>query len=157
MGHCTGCGSEIIGDQAFCPSCGRAIASSPSASLGSIDITSPLGNTASDSSPVPSSATAVPQQSSWTAIQSHGMLVLGESSQEYAVYDGAAVFGRWPKSAQGLAFAKESFGAHSQSLAHGMAYAATGYQDPTRLGLPTTPIIKSQTYASPMSYVRRWQ
>ena len=38
-------------------------------------------------------------------------------------------------------------------MAHGIAYSATGYQDPERLGLPTEPVMKSQTYASPMSYV----
>ncbi len=42
---------------------------------------------------------------------------------------------------------------HSQSLLHGLAYTGAGYQDPDRLGLPTTPVLKSQTYAAPLSFI----
>ncbi len=47
----------------------------------------------------------------------------------------------------------ETYEAHRQSLAHGLAYSAAGAQDPDRLRLPTEPVMTSQTYASPMSYV----
>ena len=53
----------------------------------------------------------------------------------------------------GYRYATETYQAHAQSLAHGIAYTATGYQDPARLGLPTEAAIKSTTYASPMSYI----
>lgn len=102
------------------------------------------------------SAPLEPTQShtqSWTIVSSTGPLVLGRSSHEFSVYDANTVFGRWPLSAEGERYARETYEAHRQSLAHGIAYSASGYQDPARLGLPVDPVLKSQTYASPMSYV----
>lgn len=94
-----------------------------------------------------------PEPLTWTLLDQEGPLVLGSSNHEYAVYDHERTYGRWPKTAQGYRSATETFGAYSQSLSHGLAYTATGYQDPQRLGLPTTPVVKSQTYAAPLSFV----
>lgn len=94
-----------------------------------------------------------PQPHSWTVIAATGPLALGRSSQEFAVYDAKMTYGRWPLTPEGERYARETYEAHGQSLAHGIAYSAAGYQDPQRLGLPTKPVMKSQTYASPMSYV----
>ncbi len=89
----------------------------------------------------------------WMIVSYAGSLVLGRSAYEFAVYDASTVFGRWPLSPDGERYARETYEAHRQSLAHGLAYSATGYRDPERLGLPTEPVMKAQTYASPMSYV----
>ncbi len=89
----------------------------------------------------------------WTVLSSTGSLAFGRSDYEFVVYDRSTVFGRWPLTPEGERYAWETYEAHRQSLAHGLAYSATGYQDPGRLGLPTEPVMKSQTYASPMSYV----
>ncbi|MDA8310770.1 MAG: hypothetical protein M0Z46_09180 [Actinomycetota bacterium] len=102
------------------------------------------------------SAPLEPTQShtqSWTIVSATGPLALARSGHEFCVYDANTVFGRWPLSAEGERYARETYEAHRQSLAHGIAYSATGYQDPARLGLPVDPVLKSQTYASPMSYV----
>jgi hypothetical protein len=80
-------------------------------------------------------------------------VALAESPWEYAVYDQANMYGRWPRTQEGYRFATDTFGAHSQSAAHGVAYTATGYQDPARLGMPIDPVLKSQTYASPLSFI----
>jgi hypothetical protein len=89
----------------------------------------------------------------WTVVAAQGPLALGESAYEYAVYDADRTYGRWPKTRDGYRLASEAYGAYAQSLAHGVAYRATGYQDPARLGLPTAPVVKSQTYAAPLSLV----
>lgn len=89
----------------------------------------------------------------WTVLSTTGPLVLGRSGHEFAVYDASTVFGRWPLTAEGERYARQTYEAHRQSLAHGIAYSATGYGDPRWLGLPTEPVMKSKTYASPMSYV----
>ena len=102
--------------------------------------------------PVPATAPAQAVET-WTAVASANGLVLGQSEQAYAVYDQTNTFGRWPLTADGYRYATETYEAHRQSLAHGLAYTATGYQDPARLGLPTEAAIKSKTYASPLSYV----
>ena len=93
------------------------------------------------------------QPPQWTVVASDGPLMLAQSGQEYAVYDQQNSYGRWPLTEEGHRYAIQTYEAHRQSLVHGIAYTATGYQDPTRLGLPTEPIIKSKTYASPMSFV----
>lgn len=90
---------------------------------------------------------------SLTIVSATGPLVLGRSGFEFCVYNADTVFGRWPLSAEGERYARETYEAHRQSLAHGIAYSASGYQDPVRMGLPVDPVLKSQTYASPMSYV----
>jgi membrane glycosyltransferase len=82
-----------------------------------------------------------------------GVLVLASSDYEYAVYDHDRTYGSWPKTRQGHRLAMEAFGAYGQSRAHGVAYAAGGYQDPARLGMPTAPVVKSKTYAAPLSFV----
>jgi len=89
----------------------------------------------------------------WSIVSATGPLALGRSSHEFAVYDASTIFGRWPLTPEGERYARETYEAHRQSLAHGLAYSATGYRDPERLGLPTEPVVKSQTYASPLSYV----
>ncbi len=89
----------------------------------------------------------------WTVIASQDALVLGQSSSDYAVYDQQRTYGRWPLTDDGYRYAVQTYEAHQQSLSHGVAYTVTGYQDPARLGLPTEAVVKSQTYASPMSYV----
>ncbi len=94
-----------------------------------------------------------PQPEAWAVIAGTGSLVLGKSSREFAVYDATVTYGRWPLTPEGERYAHETYEAHRQSLAHGIAYSATGHQDPERFGLPTEPVMKSQTYASPMSYV----
>lgn len=95
-----------------------------------------------------------PRQSQpWTVVAATGSLALGRSGYEFAVYNASTIFGRWPLTPEGERYAREAYEAHRQSLAHGLAYSATGYRDPERLGLPTEPVIKSQSYASPMSYV----
>jgi hypothetical protein len=86
-------------------------------------------------------------------LAAQGNLALGSSANEYAVYDQDRTYGRWPNTPEGYQMASEAYGAHAQSLAHGVAYAATGYQDPARLGLPTNPVVKSKTYAAPLSFV----
>ena len=101
-------------------------------------------------------ATGTQQQGptqAWTVVASNGELTLGQSSQEYAVYNQNSFLGTWPLTEEGYRFAVQTYEAHQQSPAHGLAYTATGYQDPVRLGLPTEPILKAKTYASPMSYV----
>ena len=90
---------------------------------------------------------------SWTMLASTGGLTMAQSAIEYAVYDGATSYGRWPLTEEGHRYATQTYQAHAQSLAHGVAFTATGYQDPSRLGLPTEAAIKSQTYAAPLSYV----
>jgi hypothetical protein len=82
-----------------------------------------------------------------------GNLTLSQSAHEYAVYDAVNTFGRWPVTAEGYSYAFQTYEAHRQSVAHGIAYSATGYQDPARLGLPTEAKIKSKSYAAPLSYV----
>lgn len=89
----------------------------------------------------------------WTVVASNGQLVLGQSPQAYAVYDQHNMYGQWPLTEEGYRYAVQTYEAHQQSLAHGIAYSATGYRDPAKLGLPTDPVVKSKTYASPMSYV----
>src|SRR5579871_1169508 len=125
MSYCMKCGGELKGGPS-CPSCGE-----------------------------PSMGSAIAEQAAptWKLVQSQGSVTLAESESEYAVYDQQVTFGRWPKTPEGLRLATESLGAHAQSVVHGLAYEATGYQDPARLGLPTDPVLKSQTYASPMSYI----
>lgn len=90
---------------------------------------------------------------SWTTLAVTGALILAQSSHEFVVYEGQNTFGRWPNTQEGYHFAKQTYDAHAQSLAHGVAYTATGYRDPVALGLPTEPVVKSTTYASPMSFV----
>jgi hypothetical protein len=89
----------------------------------------------------------------WTALATSGTLVLAQSDVEFAVYNDKSNFGRWPRTDEGYRFAYETYNAHAQSLAHGVAYAATGYRDPVAMGLPTDPVIKSKSYASPLSFV----
>jgi hypothetical protein len=89
----------------------------------------------------------------WTVLASDGVLALSQSPKEYAVYNQNSFLGTWELTPEGYRYASETYEAHRQSAAHGVAYTATGYQDPQRLGLPTDPILKSKTYASPMSYV----
>jgi hypothetical protein len=89
----------------------------------------------------------------WKVLASNGGVALSQSDQEYAVYNENSFLGTWPLTAEGYKFAVQTYEAHQQSSAHGVAYTATGYQDPERLGLPTDPIMKSKSYASPMSYV----
>jgi hypothetical protein len=90
---------------------------------------------------------------SWTMVASTGDLFLGQSNLAYAVYSSTVTHGRWPLTPEGYNYAYQTYEAHRQSLAHGLAYTATGYQDPARLGLPTEPVIKSKSYAAPLSYV----
>jgi hypothetical protein len=93
------------------------------------------------------------QSPSWTVLSASGPLVLAQSEQEYSVYDQRNSYGRWPRTEEGYRFDSETFAAHSQSLAHGVAYTATGYRDPVALGLPVDPVIKSKSYAAPLSFV----
>jgi len=126
MTSCPGCGSPLSDPAQRCPSCGAA---------------------------VPGAIAPNPQATVWTVVASAGPLVLVESQAEYAVYDQLHSYGRWPRSEDGYRLAYETYGAYSQSLAHGVAYAGTGYQDPARLGLPSDPVLKSQTYSAPLSFV----
>jgi hypothetical protein len=89
----------------------------------------------------------------WSILAATGPLVLAQSDQEYAVYDQNKWFGQWPLTEQGYRFAVNTYEAHRQSLAHGVAYTASGYQDPARLGLPTDPVVKSQSYSAPLSFI----
>lgn len=125
MTACPECGSEYDVERGVCSKCAGAVVAT---------------------------ATSV-QPVEWTVLQQQGPLVLGESAYEYAVYDQDKTYGTWPRTSEGYRMATESFGAYGQSLAHGVAYAATGYQDPSRLGMPTTPVIESRTYAAPLSFV----
>jgi hypothetical protein len=86
-------------------------------------------------------------------LASSGPLMLAHSNEQFAVYDLQRTYGRWPKTDEGYRFACEAYGAHCQSLLHGLAYTGTGYQDPDRLGLPTTPVLKSQSYSAPLSFI----
>jgi hypothetical protein len=79
--------------------------------------------------------------------------VLAQSEQEYSVYDQNNTYGRWPKTEDGYRFANETYASHGQSRAHGIAYTATGYRDPEAVGLPTDAVIKSKSYAAPLSFV----
>ena len=89
----------------------------------------------------------------WTVLSANGSLVLSQSDQEYSVYDQSNTYGRWPRTEEGYRFANDTYAAHAQSLAHGVAYTATGYRDPVALGLPVDPVIKSKSYAAPLSFV----
>ena len=89
----------------------------------------------------------------WTILASTGRLVIGRSETEFAVYDGTTTYGRWPLTEQGHQLAAQMYNAYAHSPAAGLAYSVTGYQDPARLGLPTEPAIKSQTYSAPLSFV----
>ncbi len=111
------------------------------------------GNNPVGPNPAPLAGPGPAPMPQWHVLSNWGSLTLGQSPEGYAVYDERTTHGRWPLTEEGQRFAYETFEAHRQSLAHGVAYTATGYQDPERLGLPTDPKIKSQTYASPMSYV----
>jgi hypothetical protein len=96
---------------------------------------------------------ASPATQAWKVLASNGVLALSQSDKEYAVYNQNSFLGTWPLTEEGYKYAVQTYEAHQQSSAHGVAYTATGYQDPERLGLPTEAAIKSKTYASPLSYV----
>jgi hypothetical protein len=128
MATCPQCGTEENEGVSACASCGTALQVQTAQTL--------------ESQPV-----------AWTVLAAQGPLALGSSSFEYAVYDHDRTYGRWPNTPEGYRLASETFGAYAQSSAHGVAYSATGYRDPARLGLPTTPVVKSQTYAAPLSFV----
>ena len=102
---------------------------------------------------VPTPAPAPAPVETWTLVASTGDLHFGQSNYAYAVYGNTVTHGRWPLTPQGYQAAFQTYEAHRQSLAHGIAYTTTGYQDPVRLGLPTEPVIKSKSYAAPLSYV----
>ncbi len=123
---CPRCGGAVLEEAPQCPTCGF----------------------------VPEQrATSIQSAIPWTVLAATGPLVLANSDDEYAVYDDRRTYGRWPKTPEGYRFASETYSAHSQSLVHGVAYMTAGYQDPARLGLPTDPVLKSQTYSAPLSYV----
>jgi hypothetical protein len=103
--------------------------------------------------PAAQTSTAPLTPKAWKVLASNGGVALSQSEQEYAVYNQNSFLGTWPLTEEGYKYAVQTYEAHQQSPAHGVAYTATGYQDPERLGLPTDPVMKSKTYASPMSYV----
>lgn len=138
MAQCPRCGADQLEGSSACSNCGAQLGKQGTQPTVSVH---------------QAPAADVQRPVSWTVLEATGSLVLGESDTEYAVYDQNNQYGRWPKTPEGHRFATETYGAHSQSLAHGVAYTATGYQDPARLGLPTEPVVKSQTYASPLSFV----
>jgi hypothetical protein len=127
MPACARCGEVLHDEAAQCPTCGLVVPGQ----LSSIE----------------------PAQEPWTIVATSGPLVLGQSEQQFAVYDAQRTYGRWPRTDEGYRYAWEAYNAHSQSLMHGAAYTATGYQDPERLGLPTEPILKPKTYSAPLSYI----
>ena len=102
---------------------------------------------------VQTSDASPPVTQAWTVLTTNGVLGLAQSSTEYAVYNQNSLLGTWPLTSEGYKYAVQTYEAHQQSPAHGAAYTATGYQDPERLELPTEPVVKSKTYASPMSYI----
>lgn len=106
---------------------------------------------------IPAGQTPVASQAdvaqAWKVLASNGALALGQSANEYAVYNQNSFLGTWPLSEEGYKYAVQTYEAHLQSPAHGVAYTATGYRDPERMGLPTDPALKSKTYSSPMSYI----
>jgi hypothetical protein len=110
-----------------------------------------LGPPGSESSALDSPSP--PPVEAWKIVANTGVLCLGQSPQEYAVYDDRTSYGRWPLTEEGHRYAVQTYEAHRQSRLHGVAYSATGYQDPARLGLPTDPVMKSKSYSSPLSYV----
>jgi hypothetical protein len=89
----------------------------------------------------------------WEILATTGSLVLGQSPHEFAVYDGARTYGKWPRTEDGYRFATETYESYAQSPAHGVAYSLTGYEDPAARNLPTDPVLKSQTYAAPLSFM----
>ncbi|HSZ36790.1 MAG TPA: hypothetical protein VK773_06830 [Acidimicrobiales bacterium] len=111
------------------------------------------GSTPEPAPMTPEAPSAGQALQAWTVIAAAGAIMFAKSSQEYAVYDQTKTYGRWPLTDDGYRYAFQTYQAYQQSPEHGVAYQATGYQDPERLGLPTEPVVKSQTYASPMSYV----
>ena len=114
MATCPRCGGDVHEEALQCPTCGL----------------------------VPGQQTTLIQPSMpWTILAAAGPLLLASSEDEYAVYDDRRTYGRWPKTDEGYRFASETYSVHAQSLAHGVAYVATGYQDPARLGLPTDPVL----------------
>jgi hypothetical protein len=109
-----------------------------------------------DSEPVSPPATTPPATAiapPWAVLATNGGLTLAQSPSEYGVYNQNSFLGTWPLTPEGYRYAVQTYEAHQQSPAHGLAYTATGYQDPERLGLPTDPTLKSKTYSSPMSFV----
>jgi hypothetical protein len=125
MAVCFRCGADQADGASFCNHCGGALETH-------VVSAEPVG---------------------WVLLEQAGPLVLATSDHEYAVYDHDRTYGRWPKNKKGYRLATEAFGAYGQSRAHGAAYAAAGYQDPARLGLPTTPLVRSTTYAAPLSFI----
>jgi len=126
MTTCARCGQQLADGVAQCPTCGLLA----------------LQQTSS-----------IQPAETWTVLATSGPLMLAHSDEQFAVYDQQRTYGRWPKTDEGYRFAYEAYAAHSQSLLHGLAYTSTGYRDPDRLGLPTTPVLKSQTYAAPLSFI----
>ena len=126
MELCARCGEQVADGAAQCPTCAFVL---------------------------PPQTGSIQPAETWTVLAASGPLVLGQSEEQFAVYDQQRTYGRWPKTDQGYRFASEAYAAHSQSLLHGLAYTSAGYQDPDRLGLPTTPVLKSQTYAAPLSFI----
>lgn len=125
MEACQSCGTELEAGAVQCQSCRTPLVPSPAAQV----------------------------TASWNLLAATGPLMLAESAFEYSVYDQQRTYGRWPKTPEGYKFAGETYSAYAQSLGHGVAFTASGYQDPARLGLPTDPVLKSQTYSSPLSFV----
>ena len=77
------------------------------------------------------------------------------SPQEYAVYDDRTSYGRWPLTEEGHPYAVQTYEAHRQLRLHGVAYSATGYQDPAPAwGCQTDPVMKSKSYSSPLSLLK---
>ena len=111
MATCSGCGQDL-GGAAQCPSCGLVVPGQ----------LSPVLTT----------------EETWTIMASSGPMILGQSQHEFAVYDLQRTYGRWPRTDEGYRYASEAYNADCQSLLHGVAYSATGYQDPENLGLPNT-------------------
>lgn len=95
------------------------------------------------------------QPETWSVMATTGNLYIARSGSEFAVYDSTRSYGRWPLTNEGYELAGRMYEAHRQSQAHGVAYTATGYQDPARLGLPTDLSRKCRTTHSPARLCRR--
>jgi hypothetical protein len=79
---------------------------------------------------VPATASLPPK--AWKVLASNAGVALSQSEQEYAVYNQNSFLGTWPLTEEGYRYAVQTYEAHQQSPAHGVAYTATGYQDPMR-------------------------
>lgn len=71
---------------------------------------------------------ATPTPVSWTVLAATRPLLFVESPYEYAVFDERPATGGGLRRRKAINSASQTYGAHGQSLAHGVAYTAVAYR-----------------------------